>query len=79
MEFEKVECTYAFYDDFSCQIYYAFDTIPQIGHGEWAISRGGDCAYDLRWDNITQTDFPNELMFLLDYIPEDIEIDGLDE
>lgn len=79
MKFEKVECAYAFYDEFSSSIYYSFDTVPKIGHGEWAISSGGDCAYDLRTDFITQDEFPIELLSLLEYIPDDIEIDGLEE
>ena len=79
MNFEKIECNYAFYDDFSCEIFYAFETIPVIDHGEWAISQGGGVAYNLMNDNITQTDFPEELLQLLDYIPDDIEIEGLEE
>ncbi len=79
MEFQKIKCVYAFLDDYTGCIFYAFDTVPEIGHGEWAISSGGDCAYDLRTDRITQTDFPNELLSLLSYIPDDIEIEGLEE
>lgn len=79
MNFEKIECNYAFYDDYSCEIFYAFETIPVIGHGEWAISQGGDVAYNLMNDNITQTDFPEELLQLLEYIPDDIEIEGPEE
>lgn len=79
MEFEKIECTYAFYDDYSSNIFYFFKTIPEIDHGEWAISSGGDCAYDMSTDHITQDEFPIELMALLEFIPNDIEIDGLDE
>ncbi|ANS06148.1 hypothetical protein BI032_gp273 [Citrobacter phage vB_CfrM_CfP1] len=79
MKFEKIKCTYAFYDNYCDTIFYAFDTVPVIGHGEWAISRGGDVAYDLQTDRITQTGFPNELMSVLNYITDDIEIDGLEE
>lgn len=79
MEFEKIECVSAFYDDYSSTIFYMFDTIPTIGHGEWAISSGGDCAYDVMTDNITQDQFPIELMELLAYIPDDIDIEGWDE
>lgn len=79
MNFEKVECTYAFYDEYSSSIYYAFKTVPVIGHGEWAISSGGDCAYNLSNDFITQDEFPIELLSLLEYIPDDIEIEGWDE
>lgn len=79
MQFEKVECIYAFYDEQSSNIYYAFDTVPVIGHGEWAISSGGDSAYDLRFDRLVECGYPNELLDLLEYIPDDIEIDGLEE
>lgn len=79
LEFEKIECVSAFYDDFSSTIFYVFNTVPVIGHGEWAISGGGDCAYDLRTDHITQDEFPHELMLLLDHIPEDIHIEDWDE
>lgn len=78
MKFEKIKCTYAFYDDYTSDIFYAFETVPVIDHGEWAISRSGDAAYNLQNDNITQN-FPNELLILLEYIPDDIEIEGLDE
>lgn len=76
--FQKVKCTQAFYDDYSGTVFYAFDTVPQIGHGEWAITRGGDIAYDLLRDRIVE-DYPNELIHLTNYIPDDIEIDGLEE
>lgn len=79
MTFEEIECTYAFYDDYSSEIFYAFRTVPQIGHGEWAISAGGDTAYDMSNDNITQEDFPIELLQLLGHIPDEIEVDGLEE
>lgn len=79
MNFEEIECHYAFFDDYTGEIFYAFKTTPVIGHGEWAISRGGDAAYDLSNDNITQTDFPTELLILLEYIPDNIEIEGLED
>lgn len=79
MSFDKIECTHAFYDDYTGTIFYAFDTIPVIGHGEWAISGGGDLAYDLRTDRIHETEFPNELISLLEYISDDVEIEGLEE
>jgi len=79
MEFEKVVCTHAFYDDYYCDVFYAFETIPQIGHGEWAISRGGDVVYDLLYDRFLQNGYPNELIFLTDYIPESIEIEGIED
>lgn len=79
MEFESIECTYAFFDDFSGSIFYAFETVPQIDHGEWAISSGGDIAYNLANDNITQDGFPLELLTLLNHIPDDIEIDGWED
>lgn len=74
--FEKIACVYAFYDSYYGDIFYNFETIPQIGHGEWAITRGGDSAYDLRTDQVTQTEFPDELLLLLDNIPSDIEIES---
>lgn len=78
MEFKNVEFAHAFYDDWSGNVYYAFKTVPQIDHGEWAISSGGDTAYDLLHDVITQTDFPSELMHLVEHIPENAEIEGLE-
>jgi hypothetical protein len=80
-KFEKVEFLEAFYDDWSGEVFYSFRTIPEIGHGEWAISSGGDTAYDLLYDRITQTEFPEELLLLCDYIPDlsDDEIEGLEE
>ena len=77
--YTKVEFSHAFYDDWCGEVFYAFRTTPQIGHGEWAISAGGDTAYDLLHDNITQTDFPDDLLLLLEHIPENVEIDGLEE
>lgn len=79
MKFEKIECTSAFYDEYTGTVFYCFDTIPVIGHNEWAISEGGDVAYDLLCDRYEQVDFPNELLDLLSYIPDDIEIEGLEE
>ncbi|EOZ5069696.1 TPA: hypothetical protein L3F84_000750 [Enterobacter cloacae] len=79
MEFEKVEFVSAFYDDYCGEVFYVFDTIPKIGHGGWAISRGGDVAYDLSCDRLLQSDYPNELIFLTNYIPESVEIDGLED
>lgn len=79
MEFEKIECVYAFYDDENGDVYYSFKTTPQIDHGEWAISSGGDSVWDLRGDYWTQEDFPKELLLLVEHIPEDIEIEGLEE
>ena len=79
MNFEKIECIYAFYDDYTGDVFYQFNTVPQIDHGEWAISRGGDTAYDTMCDFITQDEFPPELIELVEYIPEDIEIEGLEE
>ena len=79
MEFEKIECTYAFYDEDIGNIFYAFETIPKIDDGEWSISQGGDVAYNLRTDRLVESGFPEELLSLLDFIPDDIEIDGLEE
>lgn len=79
MEFEKVECVQAFYDDWYCEVFYQFITIPAIDDNNWAISRGGDVAYNLFTDRGTQVDYPNELLELLRYIPENIEIEGLGE
>lgn len=79
MKFKSIKCTQAFYDDYSGTVFYAFETVPVIGHGEWAISSGGDVAYDLRTDRMTQSDFPNELLILLSHIPDNIDIEGLEE
>lgn len=78
-KFERIECVYAFYDDYSDQVFYQFETRPEIGHGEWAISRGGDVAYDMRFDRVCQDDFPSELIILTSHIPIDIFIDGIEE
>lgn len=79
MKFENVEFSHAFYDDYTGVVFYAFNTVPQIGHGEWAISEGGDVAYNLMNDNITQIDYPHELGYLTEYIPDNVEIEGYDE
>ncbi|MGL4521773.1 MAG: hypothetical protein ACRCWQ_04425 [Bacilli bacterium] len=78
MEFTKIECTHAFYDEYWGTAFYVFDTIPEIGHGEWAISEGGDVVYDLLYDRVVQN-YPAELSCLVDHIPDDIEIEGLEE
>lgn len=79
MNFKKVICTHAFYDEDYGEIFYSFDTVPQIGHGEWAISRGGDTVYDLLHDRVMQGGYPEELNALTDYIPDDIEIEGFED
>jgi len=75
--FKNVEFIRAFYDDCTEEVFYCFKTLPQIDHGDWAISAGGDVAYDLCCENITQQDFPSGLINLLEYIPENVEIEGL--
>lgn len=76
MKFEKIEFSHAFYDDYYDMVFYTFNTVPQIGHGNWAISEGGDVAYNMLNDNVTQTNFPEELMYLLDHIPDGVDIEG---
>ncbi|WP_411750022.1 hypothetical protein [Serratia marcescens] len=78
MEFMKIKCTGAFYDEYYGAVFYTFDTVPQIGHGYWAISEGGDSAYNTLNDQVTQVDYPEELLMLLEHIPENIEIEGLE-
>nr|DAE36484.1 MAG TPA: hypothetical protein [Caudoviricetes sp.] len=75
MEFEKIKCVSAFYDEDTDIVFYNFSTIPQIENGDWAISEGGDVAYNTRTDRITQDDFPPELLELLPYIDYDIEVE----
>lgn len=79
MNFKKIKCTGAFYDNYYGTVFYTFDTIPQIGHGYWAISEGGDAAYNTLNDQVTQVDYPNELLILLSHIPENIKIEGLED
>lgn len=78
MRFKKIHFNHAFYDNWTDQVFYAFYTAPQIDHGEWAISAGGDTAYDLCSDVVTQTDFPEELLELIEYIPNNVKVEGLD-
>ena len=75
MKFEKIEFSHAFYDSYYDTTFYAFNTVPKIGHGNWAISEGGDTAYNLSNDHVTQSDFPTELVQLIEYIPDDPEIE----
>lgn len=76
--FEKVEFVSAFYDDYIGTVFYHFETTPQIGHGEWSISCSGDVMYDMISDNCIQGgDYPPELIHLVEYITDDMPIDGL--
>lgn len=77
MTFEKVDFVSAFYDDYYETVFYEFKTVPEIDGGQWAISRDGDSAFNLLSEQVTQT-FPAELMSLLEHIPENVEIEGLE-
>ncbi|MGL5016388.1 MAG: hypothetical protein ACRC6V_19240 [Bacteroidales bacterium] len=79
MKFKKIKCIQAFYDPDYATVFYGFQTDPQVGHGEWAISEGGDVAMDLRTERTTQVDYPNELLELLEYIPANMKIEGLED
>lgn len=77
MEFKKIKHVSSFYDDFYDTVFYVFETVPRIGHGEWGISAGGDIAYNLMTDNVTQDRFPIELVHLTKYIDYKIKVEGL--
>lgn len=79
MDFKEIRFCNAFYDSYWGTVFYSFDTVPKIGHGHWAISEGGDAAYNLLNDYVTQRDFPDELLELLEYIPDNVEIEGLED
>lgn len=74
MIFKKIKCVSAFHDDYTETTFYCFSTIPKIGNGEWAISSGGDIAYNTATDCITQDNFPEELLQLLPHIDYSIEV-----
>lgn len=78
MNFEKIECKGAFYDDYYETVFYEFCTVPEIDGGNWAISRDGDSAFNLLSEQVTQSGFPIELMQLIEHIPADIKIEGLE-
>lgn len=77
--FEQIRCTHAFYDSYWGCVFYGFATVPEVTHGEWAISESGDVVYDLLSDRVMQTGYPEELAELVEHIPDDIEIEGLEE